>query len=70
MKMVISQGRHPTAVPSLAGMSEATAGAAIRRAHLEPRFFKQYSETVALGAVVSSNVPAGSRMSMAAASMS
>lgn len=62
VKMVISEGRHPTALASLAGMTEAMAGAAIRRAHLVPQFFKQYSETVAFGMVVSSNAPAGSRV--------
>ena len=62
VKMVISEGRHPASLPSLAGMTEAMAGTAVRRAHLVPQFFEQYSETVALGAVVSSNAPAGSRV--------
>ena len=62
VKLVISQGRHPTSLPSLAGMNAEKAGAAIRRAHLVPRFVEQYNETVALGTVVSSNAPAGTRM--------
>ncbi|MGD0285302.1 MAG: PASTA domain-containing protein [Acidimicrobiales bacterium] len=62
VKMVISEGRHPASLPSLAGMTEAMAGTAVRRAHLVPQFLEQYSETVAFGAVVSSNAPAGSRV--------
>jgi serine/threonine-protein kinase len=62
VKMVISKGRHPASLPSLAGMTEAMAGTAVRRAHLVPQFLEQYSETVAFGAVVSSNAPAGSRV--------
>ncbi len=62
VKIVISEGRHPTAFPNLAGMTEAEAGAAIRRAHLVARFFTRYSETVGLGEVVTSSTPAGARM--------
>jgi serine/threonine-protein kinase len=62
VKIVISQGRHPTSLPRLAGMNAEKAGAAIRHAHLVPRFVEQYNETVALGTVVSSNVPPGTRM--------
>jgi serine/threonine-protein kinase len=62
VKLVISQGRHPTLLPSLDGLTEEQASAAIRRAHLVSRFVERYSETVVLGAVVSSSAPAGTRM--------
>jgi serine/threonine-protein kinase len=62
VKIVISEGRHPTTLPSLAGLTGASAAAAIRHAHLVPRFSRQYSETVAPGMVVSSDAAAGSRM--------
>ena len=60
--MVISEGRHPTALPEPCGHDRGEAGTAVRRAHLVPQFFEQYSETVAFGAVVSWNAPAGSRV--------
>ncbi len=61
VKIVISQGRHPTLMPSLAGLNEKKAAAAIRHAHLVGRFVARYSETVALGTVVS-YAPAGPKM--------
>jgi len=61
VKIVISQGRHPTSVPILAGLNEKNAAAAIRHAHLVGRFGASYSETVALGTVVS-YAPVGRKM--------
>ena len=62
VKIVMSQGRHPTAVPDLGGMDEKQAAAAIGRAHLVARFVERYSEVVARGTVVSSSAPQGARM--------
>ena len=61
VKVVISQGRHPTSMPSLAGLNEKDAAAAIRHAYLAGRFVARYSETVAYGTVVS-YAPVGRRM--------
>ncbi len=61
VKIVISQGRHPTSIPSLAGLNEKNAATAIRHAHLVGRFVARYSETVALGTVVS-YAPLGRKM--------
>jgi len=61
VRIVISQGRHPTTVPRLVGLTEKDAAAAIRDAHLVGRFVPRYSETVALGTVVS-YAPAGPRL--------
>jgi serine/threonine-protein kinase len=62
VKIVISEGPHPTIVPSVSGMTEAMAGATLRRAHLVAHFSKQYSETVAFGEVVSSGSLAGTKV--------
>jgi len=63
VKMVVSQGRHPTVLPSLSvGMTEASANAALRHAHLVPQFSRSYSETVTVGSVVSWSSLAGTRV--------
>jgi serine/threonine-protein kinase len=62
VKMVISEGPHPTALPSLQAMTESAARSAVRRAHLVAEFSERYSETVASGIVVSSRAPAGTRL--------
>jgi len=53
VKMVVSKGRHPTSLPSLNGLTEAQAVAALQGAHLVGHFTTVYSETVAAGKVVS-----------------
>jgi serine/threonine-protein kinase len=62
VKMVISEGPHPTLLPHLAGLSEATAGAALLHAHLVGHFFIHYSETVPAGEVVDWSSLAGTRV--------
>ena len=62
VKMVVSEGRHPTALPRVVGLSEARAAAAVRRAHLVPRFSSQYNETIAAGVVVSWHTATGRRV--------
>ncbi len=61
VKIVISEGRHPTSMPGLAGLTEKNAAATIHRAHLLGRFVARYSETVAPGTVVSYG-PVGRKM--------
>jgi serine/threonine-protein kinase len=46
VKIVISEGRHPTSVPSLSGLSGAKATSMLVAAHLVPSLSSQYSETV------------------------
>jgi len=60
--MVISEGRHPTAVPSLAGMTEANASSALKRAHLVGQFSGVYSETATLGTVLRWSSLAGTKV--------
>jgi serine/threonine-protein kinase len=62
VRYVISQGRHPTAVPSLSGMSQEKATAALLGAHLVERISQRYSETVPSGTVVSWRSLAGSHV--------
>jgi serine/threonine-protein kinase len=62
VKMAISLGPHPTELPRLSGLTDVMAGAALRHAHLLPRFFRHYSETIAVGWVVSSSSPSGTRV--------
>ena len=62
LKIVISEGPHPTAVPSLSGLSGPKASAVLLGAHLVADFSKRYSETVASGTVVSWRSVAGKRV--------
>ncbi|MGD1011549.1 MAG: PASTA domain-containing protein [Acidimicrobiales bacterium] len=62
VKIVISEGPHPTTVPSMSGMTETLAAAALSRAHLVAHFSKRYSETIAFGKVVSSGTLAGTKL--------
>jgi serine/threonine-protein kinase len=61
--MVISQGRHPSALPRLTdGMSEAAARASLLDAHLVGHFFKHFSETRATGEVTGWNSVSGKKV--------
>ena len=60
--VVVSEGPNPTAVPSLGGMTEAGASAALLRAHLVGRFSRSYSETVTAGKVIQWTSPDGTRV--------
>jgi serine/threonine-protein kinase len=63
VKMVISEGRHPTVLPSLpVSMSEVSVRTALQRAHLASHFSESYSETVPAGALVSWSSVAGKRV--------
>jgi serine/threonine-protein kinase len=62
VRMVISEGPHPTLLPRLAGLSEAMAGAALLHAHLVGHFFVHYSETVPAGEVVDWSSLAGTKV--------
>ena len=63
VKMVVSLGRHPTALPRLrTGMTEASALTALRRAHLGGRLSERYSETVAKGTLIGWSSVAGERL--------
>jgi len=59
---VISWGPHPTVLPSLKGMTEAKAAAALRKAHLVAHFSGAFSETVTSGTVVSWKPKVGTRV--------
>jgi serine/threonine-protein kinase len=52
VRIVISEGPHPTAVPSLGGLSGAKAKALLLGAHLVPKLSSQFSETVTTGNVI------------------
>ncbi len=62
VKMVISEGRHPTLLPELAGLTRTTAAAAIAKAHLVAHFFIHYSESVPAGGVVAWDSVSGRRV--------
>ena len=62
VKMVISQGRHPTVLSVLSGLSEPAAIAALAKAHLVAHIFVHYSETVAAGGVTGWNSVSGRRV--------
>jgi serine/threonine-protein kinase len=62
VKMVISEGRHPTVLPSLSGLSESMAAQALLKAHLLAHFFVHYSETVPAGMVTGWNSVSGKKV--------
>ena len=62
VKFVISLGPHPTALPSLSGLTKTSAAAALVKAHLVASFSVQYSETVPADVVVRWSSPKGTRV--------
>jgi len=62
VKLVVSQGRHPTTVPALTEMTQVQAAAALQSAHLVPSFSRASNETIASGIVVNSTPVAGDKV--------
>lgn len=62
VKMVVSEGRHPTVLPNLKGMTATKARSALLGAHLKEQLSYVYSERVHPGIVVSWTSVAGTRV--------
>ena len=60
VRLVVSKGARPVDVPDVSGKTYAEAASMLQAVHLRPKQREVYSDTVAVGRVVSTTPPAGS----------